>query len=365
MPLLRSARFRGEPTLERIRAQDTSAYLRFGAQGEHVRAVQFALIDLGYSIPDGATGLFANQTSAAVVDFKTDAHLVPNDPVVGVGTITALDDAFARPFADRDEWLSWNTRPFPQFNHSRVAELARRDNGWRFSFNPLSSFVPGAIRDALVVGLTDILDPDGSPAGPFTPSASWGASPLDMYHCHLSVDIAHLADPTWSEWRNLAEKIHNRILQMLGQTDQAGPEGTPPWTAAYRELLLAPGQPGSPGFIDMWRTLLEGIVANSVARQQTLRMVWHTFEEPIWRPVDMGSTDPRRGWWNDVSPVPSGVTRTPFPINAFGDNVMELTEIAFLVDQDFVITVLGTTRTEVGALVHLDKADLDAVTAPP
>ena len=55
---LRSARFTGNPVLEAIAQGDQASYLRFGAQGDAVRAVQEALIDLGHSIPDGATGFF-------------------------------------------------------------------------------------------------------------------------------------------------------------------------------------------------------------------------------------------------------------------------------------------------------------------
>src|SRR5262245_24932521 len=123
---LQSARFRGDPVLERIRAGDSSAFLRFGAQGTHVREIQNALIDLGYEIPDGATGFFGEQPSGGVVQFKTDQNLVPNDPVVGVGTITALDDLWAMPFADRDEFLQGQVRPIPEFNFTRRNELDRQ-----------------------------------------------------------------------------------------------------------------------------------------------------------------------------------------------------------------------------------------------
>lgn len=359
--LLESARFRGDPILERVRAGDQSTYLRFGSRGEHVKAVQFGLIDLGYAIPDGATGLFAGQTSAAVVQFKTDMQLVPKDPVVGIGTITALDGMWSVPFADRDEWLSGQVRPIPEFNFTRAHEFDRRNLGRQFTFHPLSAWVPDGFKSALLTGITELLDPHGSPAGRFTPSATWGVGPLDLYHCHIVVDIAHVASPGWSPHRLAAEAIHQRMLAMMGQADQAGPEGTPAWTAAYRAQLLAPGQPGQPSYIQRWTSLLEGLLATAHADQQTLRLLWHTFERSIWRPVEMGSDDPRRAWWNDVAPVSSGVTRTPFPVSAFGANVMHLAELAVLIDQDLVVTVLGATLTETAALVHLDKARIEAV----
>ncbi|MFE7546434.1 peptidoglycan-binding domain-containing protein [Streptomyces gardneri] len=80
---LESARFRGDPVLERIRAADTSAYLQYG------------LIDLDYAIPSGATGFFGNETPQAVTSFKQDEGLRPAAPVVGVETVTRLDGKWA------------------------------------------------------------------------------------------------------------------------------------------------------------------------------------------------------------------------------------------------------------------------------
>lgn len=357
---LTSARFRGDPRLEQILLGDPSTFLRFGAQGDHVRAVQHALIDLGYDIPDGATGLFAHQTSAAVTEFKTDMNLVPNDPVVGVGTITALDRAWALPFADRDEWLSWQTRPISAFNFTRRHELERRQSARQFTLNPLSAWLPDPFKVAMLRGITELLDPNGSPVAAFTPSATWGVSPLDLYHCHVVLEISALGTGSWSPLRAKAEAIFQRMLTMMRAADQHGPEGTPPWTAAYRQLILAPSQPGAPGFIDQFAELMNGLLVNSAAEGQSIKLVWHTFEHPLWRPVEVGSADPRRSWWNDVTPAPSAVTQTPFPVQAFGDNVMQLVGLAFLIDQNAVVTVLGETHTEAAALVHLDKARIDA-----
>lgn len=63
---LSSARFRGDLRLESVAAGNTQDYLKFNDQGDPVRAVQQALIDRGYPIPDGATGYFGGQTSTAV-----------------------------------------------------------------------------------------------------------------------------------------------------------------------------------------------------------------------------------------------------------------------------------------------------------
>ena len=90
-----SPRFAGDPLLEACLAN--THRLMVGQSGEAVRKIQQALIDLGYQIPDGATGNFGQQTANAVVHFKTIKGLQPNDPVIGPGTSHALDiDIVAR-----------------------------------------------------------------------------------------------------------------------------------------------------------------------------------------------------------------------------------------------------------------------------
>ncbi|MFY0563516.1 peptidoglycan-binding protein [Archangium lansingense] len=84
-----SPRFSGEPTLEAC--FDGEHRMFAGQTGDAVARVQQALIDLGFSLPSGATGTFNGETATAVVVFKTARGLVPNDPVVGRGTMGALD----------------------------------------------------------------------------------------------------------------------------------------------------------------------------------------------------------------------------------------------------------------------------------
>ncbi|MBR0884394.1 hypothetical protein ABIF65_010852 [Bradyrhizobium japonicum] len=82
----------------------------------------------------------------------------------------------------------------------------------------------------------------------------------------------------------------------------------------------------------------------------------------------MASSDPRRGWWNAISPVSGPVTSTPSAMDAehgFGDNVVQLIELGFLVDQLGVITVVPQTMIEAAALVGLNKADIVAAWNAP
>jgi peptidoglycan hydrolase-like protein with peptidoglycan-binding domain len=109
MAELKSKRFAGEGDLTKV----LNGTLRLGAAGTSafpapvlssglpIKKVQQALIDIGYPIPtSGADGNFGGETGAAVVAFKRDWHLVPDDPVVGPKTMAALDKemvAFERP----------------------------------------------------------------------------------------------------------------------------------------------------------------------------------------------------------------------------------------------------------------------------
>jgi hypothetical protein len=353
-----SARFRGNPVFESIAAGNTTSYLHYGIQSNEVGEVQLALIDRGYAIPDGATGFFGNQTSAAVVQFKIDQNLTPNDPVVGKGTLGALDDYFSLPFADHYEWASWQQRPLQDWNYSRRRELVRRAMGTPFTFNPAGPALPQAIRDGIAAGLSELLDPKGSPNGQYTPAATWGASPLDLFHLHVCVDLGGM-DPSWSQIHVQGEKLHARILTMMAKADQSGQEGTSAWTAAYRNLLLEPAPLGGQSFNEATSDVLQSAVANSVAVNQPLELVWHTFETKKWRPSGMSSDDARRSWWSAVLPALTPVTSTPFAAGPeFGNNVYQLLELGFVVDYNGVVTVMGTTLVEAAAVVGLDKAQI-------
>ena len=88
MPL-RSPRFAGDPVLEACFAGQHR--MMAPEQGDAVRKVQQALIDLGFALPDGADGVFGDQTGDAVTLFKQGHDLSPSDPVVGPKTMAALD----------------------------------------------------------------------------------------------------------------------------------------------------------------------------------------------------------------------------------------------------------------------------------
>ncbi len=90
---LRCLRFAGDQFLEDC-AGGTRRMLLNDEDLAVVR-VQTALRELGFDIGShGADGFFGPDTGAAVSAFKQQQGLNPSDPVVGVGTMTRLDDIF-------------------------------------------------------------------------------------------------------------------------------------------------------------------------------------------------------------------------------------------------------------------------------
>lgn len=83
-------RFAGDPVLEACLAGEHR--MMSPETGPAVAKVQQALIDLGFALPvHGANGSFNDETGAAVVAYKTNRQIFPNDPVVGPKTMTSLD----------------------------------------------------------------------------------------------------------------------------------------------------------------------------------------------------------------------------------------------------------------------------------
>jgi Putative peptidoglycan binding domain len=89
MPL-RNPRFATDPVLERCASG--SHRMQAPEEGNAVRKVQEALLDLSFKLPRfGVDGKFGNEMGDAVSAYKLSRGLSPADPVVGSGTIDALD----------------------------------------------------------------------------------------------------------------------------------------------------------------------------------------------------------------------------------------------------------------------------------
>ncbi|GAB3422736.1 DUF4056 domain-containing protein [Flindersiella endophytica] len=81
----------------RLGAPGTSPYpAPVRSKGSAVRKVQEQLVAAGFPMPKyGADGSFGRETGAAVVQFKTEHRIEPNDPVVGPQTLRKLDSLCA------------------------------------------------------------------------------------------------------------------------------------------------------------------------------------------------------------------------------------------------------------------------------
>ncbi|RIK10534.1 MAG: hypothetical protein DCC50_14760, partial [Acidobacteria bacterium] len=95
-----AARFLAQPTLVRC---VTEGYRVMAGEPDTgaVRTLQRSLLGLGYDT-GGVDGQFTDATSQALVDFKTDEGLSPNDPVASTGTVGRLDTYYTDEPADPD-----------------------------------------------------------------------------------------------------------------------------------------------------------------------------------------------------------------------------------------------------------------------
>lgn len=364
---LQSARFRGDPRLAAIEAGDEAQFMRFGDSGPAVTALQCALIDHNFAIPDGPTGFYGQQTADAVAAFKTAMGFDQTDPVAGVRTISALDGIFALPYADRREWTesfgrasegaatAIDPRPLQEFNFSRFEEQTRRLDGTPFTFATDGVQPPPAFAAAFVVGLSGLLDPAGSPNGPLTDSATWGASPFDLYHVHLVIEPGD-ATPAWDalaqEFQSALFRAEATLRDEVTTASGAEPE-SPEWTEALRVRLLEPLAGDGLTLAQRAEAWLQRLHAQSLASGASLRFLWHTFESLSgrWRPDGMQRTDPRRSWWNVIAPVPGPVVQTPFTAGLGGAGPwVNLGTLAFLVDDSATITVMAPKVDEAAAL---------------
>lgn len=92
---LQNARFKADPSLTRVASGE--AMVAKGASGEGVKALQTALMDLGYSLPKfGADGGFGNESISALKQFQHDQKLSVTGKV-DAATLGALDKAAPAP----------------------------------------------------------------------------------------------------------------------------------------------------------------------------------------------------------------------------------------------------------------------------
>lgn len=90
---LNNDRFKGNPQLRNV--LNSSEVLRGGTRGEGLKAVQQALIDMGFALHGGADGAYGPQSQKAIMNFQRHAsRMYPDVPVNGqvdAATLRALD----------------------------------------------------------------------------------------------------------------------------------------------------------------------------------------------------------------------------------------------------------------------------------
>lgn len=87
-------RFNGDKTLDSVSSGKTT--LSKGAKGDGVKKVQQALVDMGYTIPGGASGTYDKDTKDAVKRFQREVGL-GQDGVLGSETLGALKQTAPSP----------------------------------------------------------------------------------------------------------------------------------------------------------------------------------------------------------------------------------------------------------------------------
>jgi phosphatidylserine/phosphatidylglycerophosphate/cardiolipin synthase-like enzyme len=93
---LKSPRFAGDPILEAC--FDGEHRMVLGEEGDAVKAIQQALVDLNYLLPlHGIDSKYGDETAGQVARFKREHGITPSDGVVGPKTMAALDALFPPP----------------------------------------------------------------------------------------------------------------------------------------------------------------------------------------------------------------------------------------------------------------------------
>lgn len=273
----------------------------------------------------------------------------------GDATMVALNAVSLSEFegvADFLERRSIILRINRQWNFTRGDFKALTDMaGLSLRFDPSSVWLPNVLKSRLLALFNALLKPTQDP------SATWGVSSLDWYHCHLGLwsGVANkpvsAASRAWStaavDLRMTLERERKPFLIFYG----IPAENVAFYQAAYVAWVLSPDV---------------AILLNNYASLPEAVMVHHTFELRDWRPT-MKSGDPRRHWMVDANgAVQTPPYRTSNELNAAQDRYEFLCEgtiqINFLIDKSGVVhPVLGDSR-DLSIVTGLPS---DALEAPP
>lgn len=161
---LRSPRFNRNNQL--LRSADNNPPLKIGAQGEGVRLIQQALMDLGATLPvstrryGSPDGMYGTETAGRVKAFQSRHRLSP-DGRVGRNTLAKLDELLpgaGQPLPPLPATSRWTHRVklhFRSIGHPRVPEMTAFNNAQRV-------YAQYGIRFEFASGETILLDDEDS-----------------------------------------------------------------------------------------------------------------------------------------------------------------------------------------------------------
>lgn len=128
---LSNPRFSGFPELAELQPHEV---LNKGEEGEHVAAIQQALLDLGFAINAGATGGLYNQTLSALNNFRSSVNLEHRNDF-DHETLKQLDLMTPPPGKTLSEYPTASFPVAQYVNGSAVRVIVRRDEHRLFLYN--------------------------------------------------------------------------------------------------------------------------------------------------------------------------------------------------------------------------------------
>lgn len=214
---LRNARFAGQPGLAEVLA--SKATLGRGSRAPAVRAVQQALLDMGFSLHGGADGMFGQQSLKAVRNFQVHARSafpeVQPTGTVDAATLRALD-ALAPPPGQRGQ--SGNL-PVPRFGSTAVRVVVVKDEHRTFLFDQKGALqgifgnAVGARATQTDTGLKQVRGKLNEAGARAAGLRLWGAP----------VFGARLIDLSWADGRRSGEELHGtNAPEQLGEDVSKG-----------------------------------------------------------------------------------------------------------------------------------------------
>ncbi len=292
--------------------------------------------------PGGATLPLDGKCTAAVIaairNFEgtvgpVDGRIDPGDNgmlqlnAVALSEFEGINDSLERRSIMLRPNKAWN---FTRGDYKTLTDIA----GLQLTFNPLSIWLPAAIKRRLLVIFNKLLNPA------LTPSATWGVNGCDWYHCHLSV---------WSGRQGLPISAASQAwVASAVQISQSIDAVRAPFLVSFG--IPAHNIPAY-GLAYAARIAMPDVAAmlNTYAALPESFIVHHTYEIDAWRP-NMQFDDDRRHWMVDVNGrVSTSPYKSPTDLNNSQNRdefVCEGTiQINFLIDKMGVIhPVLGDHR---------------------